>query len=198
VGRSVTVRFRLTKSAVPPRPVVTRPEPVEPRVPPEGATPKPKKEEPAKKRSPKLWWQIAFYSSAGLAVAMFIGSIVTGKKVLDLQDDKTARLKELRTTNPGASWIYGSDVCSNATDARIVSICNDGEKYANITNGLIVTGSVLAVAAGVFTYFAFIKDYPKEKAGAEGASVPGTPGSNFSLTPEVWQKGAGVKARLNF
>jgi hypothetical protein len=198
VGRTLTVKFRMRKIAEPTRPVVrpTPPGPIEPRKP-DVVTP-PIKPEPKKKKktSPKVWWQVAFYSSAGLAVVATAVAIGTGIRVWKLEDDKKNYLKSL---SPAPSWINDSNVCNAGSgDQKLVGICNDGKNMELATNLMWGVAGVFAAAAGVFSYFAFVKKYPKEtEQPAEGAGSKVGP-TNFSVTPNVWHRGAGINARLRF
>lgn len=197
VGRTLTVKFRMRKIAEPTRPVVrpTPPGPVEPRKP-DVVTPPIKPEPKKKKTSPKVWWQVAFYSSAGLAVVAAAVAIGTGIKVWSLEDDKKDHLKTLDPTTP---WINDKNVCTSGnTDATLNGICNKGKNMELATNLMWGVAGVFAAAAGVFSYFAFVKKYPKEtEQPAEGAGSKVGP-SNISVTPEVWHRGAGIHARLRF
>lgn len=203
LGKTSRVEMTMEKVAgepgVTPRPrprVVTRPTPG-PTVPPIGEK---KEEEPT---SPKVWWQVAFYSSAGIAASLLVASIFTGRKVSDLESQKTSHLKDYQATNPGSSdWVTSSDVCSQPDrDAKTRSICQDGKKYATMTNAFLITGGIFAAAAGVFSYFAFIKDYDEEEpTPEEDASTvtdPSTP-VRVSVQPSIWGRGAGMNVRLSF
>lgn len=210
MGRTRTLRLRLKATAVTPREVTPREDPgTTTRKTPDEGTEKgegqrdlfPKKEEGEKKKSnPKLWWQIGFYSSAGVAVALLAASIITGKKVGDLEGDKTARLNEIQSADPSTTWISASDVCKTSTDPKIDSICKDGKKYATMTNAFLITGGVFAAAAGVLSYFAFVKDYDEdEKPTPEGARLPRKAPVRVSATPVMYgTSGAGVNVRLDF
>ena len=157
-------------------------------------------EKKKEKSNPKMWWQIAFYSSAGVAGALLLASIFTGRRVADLEGDKTARLKDIRSSDPNAGWISASDVCKTSTDPKIDSICKDGKKYANMTNAFLITGGVFAAAAGVLSYFAFVRDYDDdEEPTPEGARVPKKTPVRVSATPVMYgTSGAGVNVRLDF
>lgn len=205
VGSTATIRLTLPKVVeplrpVPPRPLVRvtppRPRPdVQPKV---DITPTPTK--PKRSRA-KLWWQIAFYSAAGVAVVLAASAIGTGVKYQSLQKDKDDRIKSLAQDPVANSWVFtgSGDVCNAAKshDKKTSDLCSDGTKMANITNALWAVAGAFAITAGVFSYFAFFKKYPKE----EQETAPDKPRKElgFSIVPEINPKGgAGVNIQLRF
>lgn len=200
VGRSRKVSLELKKmQGVTPRP---RPEDLD--VKKDDHTDKdqePFVEKKKKPTNPKLWWQISFYSTAGVAASLLVASIFTGRKVSDLEGQKTSALKEIRSQDPNATWISSSDVCSSSEDSEIDGICKDGKKYANMTNAFLITGGVFAAAAGVLSYFAFVRDYETEESVSAPVSENTTRKTpvRVSANPVMYgNTGAGFNLRLDF
>lgn len=156
--------------------------------------------EKKKRIDPKIWWQVSFYGSAGVAAALLVASIFTGRKVGDLENQKTRELQRIQD-DTGANWVTESNVCSvSQRSGAIDDICSDGKRYANMTNAFLITGGLFAAAAGVLSYFAFIRDYEEEES-PEPAFSGATEKTKIrvSANPIVHGKsGAGVNLRLDF
>ncbi|MCD6498408.1 MAG: PEGA domain-containing protein [Deltaproteobacteria bacterium] len=148
--------------------------------------------QPKKKSSnPRLGWQIGFYTSAGLGVALLVTGIVYGMKVKQKEDDTNAHQQAYVDKD---NWV--TKPCDGSVDPNMSGWCKDGKKMANISTAMFVTGGLLAAAAGVFSYFAFIKHYPKEEQTGEALSAPSLP--RFTIAPAFGRREAGLNMRLDF
>lgn len=125
-------------------------------------------QQPEEPSNPKKKWQIAFYVTAGVAAAIFIGGAAAGisallraRKVDQAYDDANVPETD-RLAHP-----------CDGPDPALKSWCEKGQKMATIANALYGTSAVLAVAAGVMSYWAFFKKYDeteKQTAGEQAAS----------------------------
>ncbi len=126
-----------------------------------------KGEKQEKPSNPRKKWQIAFYTTVGVAAAVFLGGAATGimvltraRKVDDAYDDEEVP-DNLRMAHP----------CKD-NDPALKSWCDKGKKLATIANALYGTSAVLAAVAGGLSYWAFVKKYdePESQTGDESAS----------------------------
>lgn len=149
------------------------------------------------KKDSRMLWKALFYTTVSVGAALLVGSIITGVKVKSLESDKRSIIKA-SWDGPTDGWITDQkDVCAhNKGNQELVSVCNDGVKYANITNALIGVGAALVAGSGYFLYRAYFS-----RDSSERPSVPPPAAAQpaaFVVTPQIYQRGGGVSAVLRF
>jgi hypothetical protein len=161
----------------------------------------PKKKRNAPKSKARLWWQIGFYTAVGLTVGFFTAGGVTAYKVIQTEDKLTSYAEEVSHQDPSADWPYSGNICGEPDlNNKAKNLCNKGELYERMSHAFYATGVVTAVGALVFSYFAFIKDYPQEKTTAGRSGEPKTQNTpiRVSVNGQVGPQYGGVELSLSF
>jgi hypothetical protein len=165
--------------------------------------------QPTTDEGPGPGWKVAFWSGAAATVGLAVGAIVTGKKVWDERDNKEALVLGYSQHVPSgapANWFVGGDVCENDKlqnpEHRIVGLqaaCDNGSKYAIITNVLWGVAGGMAIISGVLYWKAYIakdssaKEKPPASKPAEAKSTV-----RWLVTPSASPHGGGVGLKLTF
>lgn len=150
------------------------------------------------KKDGRMLWKALFYTTVSVGAALLVGSIITGVKVKSLESDKRAIIRA-SWDGPTDGWITDEkDACAhNKGNPEMVSVCNDGVKYANITNALIGVGAALVAGSGYFLYRAyFSKDSSSERPSALRPTTPRP--ARLIVAPQIYERGGGVSAVLRF
>jgi hypothetical protein len=155
--------------------------------------------------SQRTWWQIAFYSSAAVAVGLLAGAVYTGWKTESLEKEaEDGADSYVNDNDDGVTVISKDDICNKtySKPGGYDGKCNKGKTFQNTNIALFVTAGVVGAAAAVFSYFAFFKNYDKEEPVPESdKDISHTKGRNpvrVTVNPEVWKQGGGLNVRLDF
>lgn len=151
-----------------------------------------------KKKDSRLVWKVLFYSTLAAGVAVAMGAIYTGLQVWGYREDKEVRNAQL---GDEGTWPSNpKDVCEGSgTDPKLQTICNNGIKFARITNALWGVSGALLVGSAVFFYYAYIaKPSKQERATAVSPSFAGPGKSRVMVTPQIFVRGGGLSATLRF
>jgi hypothetical protein len=146
-------------------------------------------------------WRAAFWASLVVTAGGATAFTITGMKVRSLEDDKAAAI-----VGSGGAFTAGpnEDACSKASAegyTPVTSICDDGKKYATMTNVFIGVTAVAAVAAGFFYYKGYIAPGPaKKKDVVTGRRRPAREAGvgEVMITPTIAPGGAGLGATITF
>jgi hypothetical protein len=150
---------------------------------------------------PGSGWRIAFWSSLAVTAVGATAFTITGMKVRSLEDDKIAAIDAA-----GSQFMAGpdEDACAKASTAHygpVTSVCDDGKRYATMTNVFIGVTAVAAIAAGFFYYKGYIasRTAPADKRGArrKGGRATAKAG-DIIITPELGPGHAGLGAVITF
>jgi hypothetical protein len=143
-----------------------------------------------------LFWT-SLVLTAGSATAM----TVTGLQVRgSLLDDKNDAIRDWQTRNPGDESLSGSDACSKAkqkTDAEdVVDACKAGENRALVTNVLVGTTVLGAVATVLFYYKGYVEPRSESSASASHGRRKRKPA--VAIVPSVSPTEVGAGVRIDF
>jgi hypothetical protein len=159
---------------------------------------------PAPAERPGHASRVAFWSTLGASAAMGAGMLVSGLRVLSLQDDKDRSVKEWAQTHADYQDCTPTHPCSNicdraraAGDAKTIDACNDGD-HAALAFDIFLGVGVAALAASTYFYY---KGYVEPN----GSDKPGTPAAAGphlrAIGPEIFtgsRQGAGITAEFEF
>lgn len=148
-------------------------------------------------------WQVAFWTTAALALGTGVALIPNGLKVSSLEKDKQAEIKRLTGPDSGLSDAEKAEVSANGCAAPaypstgdLRSICDSGKSHAIWQNVLIGVTAGLAVLSGVFAYKAFFSRNTEETD--RDASTDGRTALQWQLLPAISPQGAQMGFRLRF
>ena len=204
LGRETRVHFQLNPLPRP-RPAETRPAARVVKVEPEEVESSILETKPTqqptvheKKRSnQKLWWQVAFYTAAGLAAASFAVGAGFGIAMKHREDDVASYARDHGATADPEQGNDETHPCRSPVWSGMEDYCAEGRKLATMANVFYGLGAAFAVGAGVLSYFAFFKHYKQESQEAEPAGAESA-ASRLRVLPAVGPKAATVSVELSF
>jgi hypothetical protein len=173
---------------------------------------------PTKKPS-NTGWKVAFWTGAAVTVGLAVGFGITGSKVLTAKEDKEDAIGKYRDQSnlgedgnplcPGPDChkaFSGDDACDDLENhpraADVKDACDQGDKYATITNALIASTLVVAAVSGYLYYKAYIsrpsaEEKPSDADDADTAR-PEPVKPTWMVSPTVGPHGAGFGFEMKF
>lgn len=149
-------------------------------------------------------WQVAFWTTAALALGAGIALIPNGLKVSSLEEDKQSEIERLTGADSGLSDAEKAEVSAKGCNAPaypstgdLRQICNDGKSHAIWQNVLIGVTAGLAALSGVFAYKAFFSPRDTGEADRDESSSDQT-AFQWQILPAVSPQGAQVGLRVRF
>ncbi len=147
--------------------------------------------EAGKKDRTQLWWQVAFYTTAGLAAVSLAAWAGFGIAWLKKKSDADSYV-DSHGYEPGPNQ-SPTEPCSPDWPG-MGDYCSEGRQYglyAGIFGGI---GLALAAGAAAISYFAFFKEYKQETQEAEGPAEAG----RLRFVPSVGPGTGAVSVELRF